>query len=635
MFTCEMARDCTEELFGFSVEAELVSDDLLVYVSRVEHGSLAAAQGLRRSDEIVVINGALVQDLDMMYVESVLQEELQLCLTIRSAREEGGGGSGSSRPSSRCTAANALWGSFGSSAVGGENFLPGSAAAAAAAAAADLLLDLPSTDELIESLVCPPPPPIDVSQMILSEKQLSKYIVPKVDNYLFSPTDASAGGGGSSKHRYGRGSFSGEMGRSSTIHRSKSKSGSKSSEHTPRPHSAAAVGSYKASSGGGGHHSGGHHHHHHHHGSGGQHHPVVKCTTPGPGGSSAGGAASGAAGPSGSLSGTGTGHCTQSGCTSTTRCHHHHHHHHHSSTKHIYHITDPQTHLYGLLEQHLLTQPPPPAGGPILGEEVIGSGGGGGPATNITASTDPSLVAAMNVIGGDLGVSAAAAAEPLSSLQPTGDDILQPTLITTEQTSTELQQQTIIDQTSTSASVIVDIQQQQQQETITLSQQMADLGLQQQAAQSAAALQGDPNTSTISSCISYGPTEITNDKLRKVVHELLDTEITYCQALDQLMTLYLDPLLKSCTLSPSDARKLVGAIPQVIITQNQFREDLTTIINLDELNIEGIAKCFLNYCNDFKNYSVRAVCFSFRTIFDDKTLFSVFFRHFVPPTRRR
>lgn len=45
--------------------------------------SIAAFHGLCRHDEIMVINGALVQELDMMFVESVLQEELTLCLMIR------------------------------------------------------------------------------------------------------------------------------------------------------------------------------------------------------------------------------------------------------------------------------------------------------------------------------------------------------------------------------------------------------------------------------------------------------------------------------------------------------------------------------------------------------------------------
>ncbi|KPM03258.1 still life, isoform SIF type 1-like protein [Sarcoptes scabiei] len=83
MFTCEMTRENLTTLFGFSVESELYQDDLRVYVSRVESQSMAAFQSLRRGDEIVVINGAFIQDLDMMYVESVLQEESALCLTIR------------------------------------------------------------------------------------------------------------------------------------------------------------------------------------------------------------------------------------------------------------------------------------------------------------------------------------------------------------------------------------------------------------------------------------------------------------------------------------------------------------------------------------------------------------------------
>jgi T-lymphoma invasion and metastasis-inducing protein 1 len=42
--------------------------------------------GLKKDDEIIVINGAIVSDLDMMYIEGVLQEEVSLCLMLRSAR---------------------------------------------------------------------------------------------------------------------------------------------------------------------------------------------------------------------------------------------------------------------------------------------------------------------------------------------------------------------------------------------------------------------------------------------------------------------------------------------------------------------------------------------------------------------
>ena len=36
----------------------------------------------------MVINGAIVSDLDMMFIESVLQEETSLCMMMRSARME-------------------------------------------------------------------------------------------------------------------------------------------------------------------------------------------------------------------------------------------------------------------------------------------------------------------------------------------------------------------------------------------------------------------------------------------------------------------------------------------------------------------------------------------------------------------
>ena len=39
-----------------------------------------------KGDEIMVINGAIVSDLDMMFIESVLQEELTLCMMLRSSR---------------------------------------------------------------------------------------------------------------------------------------------------------------------------------------------------------------------------------------------------------------------------------------------------------------------------------------------------------------------------------------------------------------------------------------------------------------------------------------------------------------------------------------------------------------------
>ena len=138
LYQVELCRNSLDQLFGFSVEAELVEssasgaataatsnqlntnqqtantttstnldggsqvpcsntnpvaqtptgyDELCVYVSRVEENSLAAQQGISRGDEIMVINGNIVSELDMMYIESVLQEELSLCMMLRSCRD--------------------------------------------------------------------------------------------------------------------------------------------------------------------------------------------------------------------------------------------------------------------------------------------------------------------------------------------------------------------------------------------------------------------------------------------------------------------------------------------------------------------------------------------------------------------
>lgn len=134
LYQVELTRVSIEQLFGFSVEAELVEsdhhnqDELCVYVSRVEDLSLASSSGLTKGDEIMVINGAIVSDLDMMYIESVLQEELSLCMMLRSCRTE----------------------------------------------APEMASVVRSTDEYIESLVCPPPP----TDGAISDEMIGKLIVP-------------------------------------------------------------------------------------------------------------------------------------------------------------------------------------------------------------------------------------------------------------------------------------------------------------------------------------------------------------------------------------------------------------------------------------------------------------------------
>lgn len=85
--------------------------------------------GIIKGDEIMVINGAIVSDLDMMYLESVLQEELALCMMMRSSRTE----------------------------------------------PPELVGIMRATDDIIESLVCPPPPS---DPPIISEEMISGLIVP-------------------------------------------------------------------------------------------------------------------------------------------------------------------------------------------------------------------------------------------------------------------------------------------------------------------------------------------------------------------------------------------------------------------------------------------------------------------------
>ncbi|XP_039294133.1 protein still life, isoform SIF type 1 [Nilaparvata lugens] len=135
LYQVELQRTTLEHMWGFSVEAELIEnadrqDELCCYVSRVEDKSVAMHNGIIKGDEIMVINGAIVSDLDMMYLESVLQEELSLCMMMRSSRTEP------------------------------PDLAPGI---------------LRSTDIEIESLVCPPPPS---EPPVISEEMISGLIVP-------------------------------------------------------------------------------------------------------------------------------------------------------------------------------------------------------------------------------------------------------------------------------------------------------------------------------------------------------------------------------------------------------------------------------------------------------------------------
>ncbi|XP_017493149.1 PREDICTED: protein still life, isoforms C/SIF type 2 isoform X3 [Rhagoletis zephyria] len=134
LYQVELHRTTLEQMWGFSVEAELIEnaerqDELCCYVSRVEDKSVAMQNGIIKGDEIMVINAAIVSDLDMMYLESVLQEEQSLCMMMRSSRTE----------------------------------------------PPDLVGIMRVTDDMIDSLVCPPPPS---DPPVMSEEMISGLIVP-------------------------------------------------------------------------------------------------------------------------------------------------------------------------------------------------------------------------------------------------------------------------------------------------------------------------------------------------------------------------------------------------------------------------------------------------------------------------
>ncbi|XP_038210921.1 protein still life, isoform SIF type 1 [Zerene cesonia] len=146
LYQVELQRTTLDQMWGFSVEAELIEnaerqDELCCYVSRVEDKSVAMQNGIIKGDEIMVINGAIVSDLDMMYLESVLQEELSLVMMMRSSRTEPPELSGAMRA---------------------------------------------ATDDIIDSLVCPPPP---TDPPVISDDMISGLIVPAPawSKELYSP----------------------------------------------------------------------------------------------------------------------------------------------------------------------------------------------------------------------------------------------------------------------------------------------------------------------------------------------------------------------------------------------------------------------------------------------------------------
>ena len=101
-----------------------------------------------------------------------------------------------------------------------------------------------------------------------------------------------------------------------------------------------------------------------------------------------------------------------------------------------------------------------------------------------------------------------------------------------------------------------------------------------------------------------------SDKMRKVVKELIDTEVTYVRSLEQLLSTYLEPLSRETTLlTQTDIRVLFGAIKEIIKNQKQFKNELQTIVERSDtddssaLDVSAIADLFIAYSQAFRQYS--------------------------------
>ncbi|GAB1600635.1 protein still life, isoform SIF type 1-like isoform X8 [Argonauta hians] len=91
LFHIELTKSVADPEFGFRVEAELSDhydkdDELQVYVCEIKSGGLAHRKGLIPGDEILIINGKIVSELDMVFIEALLHESHSLCMTVQTCR---------------------------------------------------------------------------------------------------------------------------------------------------------------------------------------------------------------------------------------------------------------------------------------------------------------------------------------------------------------------------------------------------------------------------------------------------------------------------------------------------------------------------------------------------------------------
>uniref|UniRef100_UPI00398E6CE6 rho guanine nucleotide exchange factor TIAM2-like isoform X2 n=2 Tax=Pristiophorus japonicus TaxID=55135 RepID=UPI00398E6CE6 len=105
------------------------------------------------------------------------------------------------------------------------------------------------------------------------------------------------------------------------------------------------------------------------------------------------------------------------------------------------------------------------------------------------------------------------------------------------------------------------------------------------------------------------------ERLRKVIHELIDTEKSYVKDLSRLFDVYLDPLQNEAFLTQDEMESLFGSLPEMLQFQKMFLQTLEDGIALspDFSKLEtpsqfkkvlfSLGGSFLYYADHFKLYS--------------------------------